>query len=772
MDDATTSAPISDQPTTVAPGGGAPQAQVAVDLRQVLADVQAPNAERRQAAVAMLEAMRENGEPNPLVLTGLGVAWAVAGRSEEAQAMFEAALEVDAKFAPALTNLANLHKLAGRTHEAREAYRRALALQPTLAEAHYGLAVIADEAGEREEAERHLRRALLFRPDYAEAQNNLGHLLLKGGKVEQAISHFRQALALQPDLRPARLNLISALYRMGHNTEAQGEVDKLLAANPRDLDALRAQASGLLQQGRLADADAVSARLSALEPDDVDSQLGRGELLLARQDYDGALALYKSLLGRRGLAPVVGLGAMGHVLLAQGHFSAARDLYQQALLLDARPTTLTLGLARALLGAGDLPAALACLRHACQAKPEAAEIRSLLIHALTVAGEADERQREIARWRACLSRDVPTSPAPEGGADGQEATEPMPTPDGRRIGLLFGAPLMAPLCEALAAVCAALVQQGWQLYGYGEAMNGAAHEALRQAMRVWRPSTGLSDAELAGLIAQDGIGVLIELSGHQPGNRLAVLARRPAPVQLSWLGDFAHPGLDEIDDLLATPSAPLPTLAPWPAPKLAPQPAATPPLLGVLSPPADVGPECLDAWGEILQALPQARLIWLTDSAPEDEASRDRLRRLLALREVDAERLQLLPRLNDELRHAVLAGLTLLLDAFPQPLGLAALPALQLGIPLITLASHHPWQQTSARLLHELGDAERGVAATVADYVSLATNQAPSDIQDRQIRAERLAASPLCDHTVYAQAMGQTIEQAWRRFGGQAALRA
>jgi len=743
----------------------ADETTVRADLRFLLTQVHSPDAQARASAVAVLEAMRAHDAPNPIVLSGLGVARALAGRVEEAQALFEESLAIDANFAPALTNLANLYKLTGRPEEARETYRRALALQPALAEAHYGLAVISEEAGEREEAERHLRRALLFRPDYAEALSNLGHLLLKAGKVDQAISQFRQALALQPGLRPARLNLIHALYRSGHNTEAQGEVDKLLAENPRDLDALRAQATGLIQQGRLQDAEVATRQLAELDPQDADILLDRGELLLARQDYQGALALYKELLARRGLSPVIGLGAMANVLLAQGNHSAARDLYQQALLLDARPPALTLGLARALLGSGDVAQALGCLRHALSRQPQQAALHSMLITTLRLAGETDEAAAELERWRARFGADLRSPPVPR---------EPIPP---LRVGFLFGEMAHDGSLLVLAEVLARCDGQRVQTWGYWVAGQvGEEGVRLQEAMHHWRLATGIDDEALAEMIRADALDIVVDTLGHGPGGRLPVLCQRPAPLQIGWLGDSADPRLSQIDGRLtdacllagaagkvsAVGTALLPALQPWRAPaEDVDLPESTPAgRLVVLSPAALASDDCLDAWAEILLAVPAARLVWLSDSAAQDAASRDRLRRLLALREIDAGRVEILPRLPATERRMLIAHSSLVLDSFPQSIGIAAYECLWLGTPVLNLAGDVDWQRSGCCLLAAAGAGDE-VCATRADYVGRASALATQtlDRQRRLARRQRLLASPACDAAGYAEALMRALEQ-------------
>lgn len=731
--------------------GTAPEG-VAIDMQKVFAALQGTDAAGVRAAVEMLEGLVAERADNAPAWLGLGVAAARGGRWPEAQAHFERALAADPKFAQAHVNLGNLHRVLGRRAEARAAYEKAIALQPGLAEAHLNLGMTLDEEGLTQEAEAAVRRALLFRPAYAEAHNNLGHILLKCGKVEQALSYFRQALAWQEDLLPARSNLVVALYRLGRNAEAEAEIARLLAERPDDPQVLRVQAAGLAQQGRLEEAAAINRKLMALEPEAVDLRMNQGEVLLAGKDYAGAAACYRALLDAGRVPPALGVGALANVALAAGDYAQAKGLYQQALMLDARLPLLNLGLARSLLEAGESRLGLEMLRKAVDLFPLAADVHSLLIDALRLDVGAGETVRalEIARWKERHDR----------GGRRQGQAQPRKAGEVLRLGFVVGDLERGAAATALACLLPALDATRFDVFVYHAGRAGERAALLQERTAHWRPAVGLGTADLAEQMRQDGIDVLIDMIGHGPGSRLQALTEKPALLQLSWLGDHADTGVAQLDGVLD--ESALPALLPWQAPEaelpLSAESAGR--VFGVVSPLAHIDEDCLDAWAEILLAAPESRLLWLTDTAEEDTATRERFRRLMALREIEPERVDLRPRLEEAARRRAIGEMALVLDGFAVSLGPAALECLWCGTPVLSVRGDASWRRTAAALLAAAGLGE-WVAAGRDDYVARAAATTGNTAASRERLRQCLQASPIMDATGFADAFGRTIEALW-----------
>lgn len=721
---------------------------------ELIAQLQSPDPALRQDAAAALAQQAEKDPRNSVLQQGLGIAHALAGRWDEGRAHFEQAVALEPRFASAWSNLGNIHKLQGRLKEARQAYDKAIALQPDLPDAHYNLALVAEAEGKLEASEASLRRALLFRPAYPEVHNNLGHLMLKGGKVEHAVSHFRQALVFNPALRPARNNLILSLYRLARTQEAQAEVDRLLEQNPGDPQVLRIQAAGLAQLGRLEDAEAINRQLLVQEPDAPDLQWNLGEVMLQRDDYEGAMACYRDLLARRNVPTALALGAMGNVMLAQGNYSEARNLYQQALATDARHPSLLQGLARALLAAGETRQGLETLQRAVTLLPKAADVHSQYLLALRLDPACTEATHgaEAQRWLQAHAPEICSAPAPRQRKEGEAL----------RLGLLVGDLEKGPVHAALASLIPALDPHETDLYVYHAARSGNAAQALQNITPHWRPVASLGDADLVQQMREDGLDVLLDMVGHGPGGRLPALAQRAAPVQWGWMGEATEASLAIWDGTLGNEGTdrPLHAWFPWTAPADAPEAGPLPLLtqghatLGVVAPLAHIQAETLDAWAQILQALPEARLLILSQAAEADETTRQRIQRLMLLRDVEPERVEIVPRLDTTHTWQALARMDAVLDSFPVPMGPdAVLNCLWMGLPVLALSGMQPWQQGTSGLLAQAGLQDHA-ASDVAHYVEQAINMVRDPQSLTALRSslrERLRASPCMDAAAFAR---------------------
>ncbi|WP_110958838.1 tetratricopeptide repeat protein [Acidovorax sp. ST3] len=729
---------------------------------ELIAQLQSTDPALRQEAAVALAKQAKNDPRNALLQQGMGIADALAGRWEEGRKHFEQAVALEPRFASAWSNLGNIHKLQGRLKEARQAYDKAIALQPDLSDAHYNLALVAEAEGDLGASEASLRRALLFRPAYPEVHNNLGHLMLKAGKVEQAVSHFRQALVFNPALRPARNNLILSLYRLSRTQEAQSEVDRLLEQNPGDPQVLRIQAAGLAQLGRLADAEAINRQLLVQEPDAPDLQWNLGEVMLQRDDYEGAMACYRELLARPNIPTALALGAMGNVMLAQGNYSEARNLYQQALATDARHPSLLQGLARALLAAGETRQGLETLHRAVTLLPKADDVHSQYLLALRLDSACSEAMHaaEAQRW---LKAHAPKSAAPLQHRLHKQG-------EALRVGLLVGDLEKGSVPAALAALMPVLDPHEIDLYVYHAARSGNAAQALQDIAPHWRPVSSLGDTDLVQQMREDGLDVLLDMIGHGPGGRLPALAQRAAPVQLGWLGEASEASLAIWDGTLDDQGSPAPLKAwpPWRPPADAPDVSPLPMLtmghatLGVLAPLGHIQAETLDAWAEILRAQPSAHLLIVSQTAESDTATRQRIQRLLLLRDIEPDRVHIAHRLTAAEMWQAMARIDVVLDSFPQPMSAeVVLNCLWMGIPVITLHGRQPWQQRNRKLLAQIGLQEHAVSDVtryVEQVVSLMHQPESLETLRAALRA-RLQHSPCMDTAAFARSLTATLKQ-------------
>jgi predicted O-linked N-acetylglucosamine transferase (SPINDLY family) len=162
-----------------------------------------------------------------------------------------------------------------------------------------------------------------------------------------------------------------------------------------------------------------------------------------------------------------------------------------------------------------------------------------------------------------------------------------------------------------------------------------------------------------------------------------------------------------------------------------------------------------------LLAAPDSRLLWLTDTAEADTATRERFRRLMALREIEPERIDMRPRLEDAGRQRAIGEMALVLDTFSVSLGTAALECLWCGTPVLSLRGDASWRSSAAGLLTAAGLGEWVAAAGRDDYIAKAAACSGATAASRAGVRQCLQASPIMDAAGFADAFGRAIEGMW-----------
>jgi len=292
---------------------------------------------------------------------------------------------------------------------------------------------------------------------------------------------------------------------------------------------------------------------------------------------------------------------------------------------------------------------------------------------------------------------------------------------------------------------------------------------LRTLADHWRDIAQLDDDAAAACIRQDEIDLLVDLAGHTAHHRLQVFARRPAPVQATWIGYPNTTGLDAIDyrltDEICDPPGQTET---WHSEKLVRLPstfscyqpdAAAPELnalpavasgritFGCFNNFAKITPEVIALWGQLIRQLPDAQLL-LKSRGLEDPTTAARIRAAFANAGIGGARLALNGKelsVHDHLQlyHGVDIGL----DPFPYNGTTTTCEALWMGVPVITLAGNVHAARVGASLMAHVGLPDL-VAATPDDYVAKAAALArdlPRLGTIRQTLRETMRRGPLCD---------------------------
>jgi protein O-GlcNAc transferase len=308
-------------------------------------------------------------------------------------------------------------------------------------------------------------------------------------------------------------------------------------------------------------------------------------------------------------------------------------------------------------------------------------------------------------------------------------------------------------------------------------------DQLRNHVSQWRDITAVSDEAAAGLIGQDGIDILVDLSGHTAGSRLLVFARKPAPVQLTFLGYPNTTGLATMDyrisdgymdppgiaDAFYTeqllrmphslwcyrPPAPTPDVNPLPALQLG---ATT---FGSLHSFTKLNRTVIDLWARILARAPDSQL--LLAGAPAGETG-TRLRERFAAHGVDAARVHLIGKVNFDDYLKLYHRIDIALDAFPYTGGTTTCESLWMGVPVVTLAGTYAVARAGVSLLTSAGLTEL-IADSPERYVEIAVDLAHDTHRLVGLRGslrERMQRSPLMDETAYTRAFEALLHGAFQ----------
>lgn len=308
---------------------------------------------------------------------------------------------------------------------------------------------------------------------------------------------------------------------------------------------------------------------------------------------------------------------------------------------------------------------------------------------------------------------------------------------------------------------------------------------LKSLVRQWRDISAIGDDDAAERIREDRIDILVDLAGHSAGGRLRVFARKPAPVQVTWLGYPCTTGLGAVDyrisDAHADPVGAsesfysetlyrLPdTFDCYAPPRDAPEVGALPAMgqggitFGSFNNLAKLSAATRALWARVLLAVPASRLL-LKAAALSDAALRQRLSDAFAELGVGAERLILAPADASYFAHLNHYNqVDIGLDPFPYNGVTTSFEAMWMGVPVVSLAGDSSISRMGVSMLANLGMTQL-LARTPEDYVAIAARLAADLGRLAALRAglrERMAHSPLTDAKRFTLNLEQAYREMW-----------
>ncbi len=568
----------------------------------------------------------------------------------------------------------------------------------------------------------------------------------------------------------------AAYAEMGRQDEAIRQYRRALVVDPDSPTVLGELGAALLQQ----------CKVDSVAPAIVPELLAGGTAVESKEEAGVLLAEIVRLLEaikclRRAILLSGGTSRLhtdlGHALWLQGKRDEAAGQFRLASALspdDERPLR---SLANLLLVGGFVDEALVQIRSFLRVKPGAAGVHSAYLLGLHYRDSLTPEKlfHEHLRFdRQHL----------ESLAAGPSAVRPRPDPDRRlRVGYVSPDLRRHSVAYFFEPLLAAHDRNDFEVVCYASVPRpDAVTRRLQEVADGWRDVHELSDADLADLIRRDEIDILVDLAGHTLGNRLLAFARKPAPIQVTYLGYPDTTGLATMDyrltDGWADPGGLTDHLHSERLVRLSSgflcyRPPDEAPAVGVL--PAfeqgrltfgsfnnlcKVGPEVVKCWADVLKAVPASRLI-IKASALGHADARRHLQSLFELNGVATDRVTLLgetPGVRDHLN--LYNQVDVALDTFPYHGTTTTCEALWMGVPVVTRAGRTHASRVGVSLLTRAGVPEL-IAASRDAYVELAVRMAADWERLGTLRAgmrDRLRRSALMD----AEQLTRSVERAYR----------
>jgi protein O-GlcNAc transferase len=636
------------------------------------------------------------------------------------------------------------------------------------------IAIQQHRAGRLQQAEVLYQQILQRHPDHADALHLLGVLEWQQNRHDVAIDLIRRAINLNPSAATYQLNLGKLMQSIGRHTEAITALEQALALGVPDPAVYVMLGNAYEDSGQLDRAVGAFQRAVELKPDYAEGHNNLGGALFQSGRLDEAIGSFQKTLALR---PdyFEALSNLGNALSLKGELDRAVECHRAAVALRPEIAQIHCNLGNALKDQGLLDEAIACFNRAVALQPDNHTIHSNRLCAIMYhpGYDAEALYEEHVGWG---QRTEPLQKLIGPHTNDRNPDCPL------RIGYVSADFRDHASAFFLWPLLRCHDHEQFQIYCYAEVSNpDSITQRLQACADQWRSTVGRSDDQVAQQIRDDRIDILVDLKGHMANNRALVFARKPAPLQVSWMGYVGTTGLPTMDYRLtdshlhppgmdqycSETSICLPDCV-WCYDPLTTEPAvnALPAVangyvtFGCLGNFCKINNGVLQVWAQVLNAVPRSRLLILADTG----SHRGRLLDELGGLGVDPARIEFTGRLPRPKYLELYQRLDIVLDTFPYNGHTTSLDALWMGVPIVTLAGQTAVARMGLSLNANLGMTEL-VAETPEQYVEIATALAADLPRLNGIRStlrQRMVESPLMDASRFARNIEAAYRGMWR----------
>ncbi len=733
--------------------------------------------------------------------------------------------------------LASTHILSGDYDSARELYLSVLAIQPDHATANHRLGAMALQAQRPTDAIPYLEAALNASPDQGKHWIDYIDALIQAGRIDVARSvleigrqHGLETslvadLALRmtafpphqplaeseylssepqkkgggttPQATPTaksskkqssgkglgnapsiqEMNALVALFDHGRRAEVEAPARSLTLRFPRHGFGWKMLGASLSAQGRAEDALLCMQKSVRLVPNDADglSNLGRTYLELGRS-AEAEASQRRALALNSNYVPAI--NSLGVILLERGRLSDAEGFFRRTLALAPDDVIAHSNLGITLQRCGRLTEAVQIFRRLAELKFNDVTAYSTLIFCMSHDTTVPSRQLHAENLAFGERFEAPLRPAWKAHHNDKDPNRCL------QVGFVSGdfrnhavASFIDPVLNRLST------SPQLEMHAYSNfPIEDLKSQRIRGYVKHWSPIAGMSDDALAEKIRADGIDILIDLSGHTAHHRLLTFARKPAPVQASWIGFPGTTGLQAMDYYLADKFfAPaglidsqftekivrLPAIAPFLPDGGAPPINALPALnnghltFGSFNRVNKISRPVVALWSELLRSLPDSCMVL---GAMPKAGEKNHLVDWFADEGIALGRLSFHPVSSMGVYLNLYHQVDICLDTFPYNGGTTSQHALWMGVPMLTLADATPSSRAGAYALGHVGLNEF-VAHSKQEFVQKGLQLAGRLATLADIRAslrERIGQSAMGQPGVVAAGLESAFRIMWQ----------
>ncbi len=623
-------------------------------------------------------------------------------------------------------------------------YTEILQRAPNHLEALFNLAVINHDRNNLEEALEGYTKAGKIQPEQAEAHKNIGDIQFIFEDFEAAAAAYEKSLRIDPKSAATWHNLGMVENRRYNYDRAARAWKQALNLQPDHKNAGLALARLLRQQGRYKESLTLNQKICHRYPEDRDSRFELALVNLSLGFLEQAAEFCTSILNQDPEDPEA-LNIMGLIHLQRGD-----------------PETAVRNLRAALKNREELPQTHSNLLYALLMDPGITPTEYLreARHWWQSYGLTANRKKRYSHLRLPLKN--------------RKLKLGFISADFRQHSVAY---FLLPLLRSLK-------KDQFTIYGYADISREDNYSKLiREQMNYWRPIFALEDQTVGDLIEDDKIDVLIELGGHTANNRLLLMAQKPAPIQISWLGypassglangtyrlsdNFADPTAN--DDFYSEPLLRLPDLflcygPPAAVLALTRETRKHPLTFGSFNNPAKINVQVISLWAELLKQIPESRLI-LKAKVFTDGETRNIFQQRFSRFNLAAGRIEFRPGNPDIVDHFTSYNdIDIALDTFPYNGTTTTCEALWMGVPTITLQGSTHAARVGAALLNAIGCREL-IAHDRDSYIRIAVSLAGNPERLRHYHKNLrvyMRDSPLLRTEKFATGFTEIIFACWQ----------